>query len=161
AVTWPGDRGAGPRSLPVPGLAVRLVDPGSRLDVPDGEEGEVWVRGPNVMAGYHNQPEGTAGAPHGGWHHSGDHAPRRPPGYLTLTGRIKDLIIRAGENIHPGEIEDVIRSVPGVGDAAVVGRPHEVLGETPVAFVVPTPAGFDPLRVLAVCRERLSAAKVP
>jgi rifamycin polyketide synthase modules 1, 2 and 3 len=161
AVTWPGDRGADPRSLPVPGLAVRLVDPDSRLDVPDGEEGEVWVRGPNVMVGYHNQPEATAEALDGGWHHTGDLARRDPHGYVALTGRIKDLIIRAGENIHPREIEDVIRSVPGVGDAAVVGRPHEVLGETPVAFVVPAPAGFDPLRVLSVCRERLSAAKVP
>jgi rifamycin polyketide synthase module 1/2/3 len=157
ATTWPGTA----RLLPVPGLAVRLVDPAAGTDVPDGAPGEVWVRGPNVMAGYHDRPAETAEALRGGWYRTGDLARRDPDGFLELGGRITDLIIRAGENIDPGEVEEAVRSVPGVADAAVVGRPHDVLGQIPVAFVVPGPGGFDPERVLAVCRERLSPAKVP
>ncbi|MFQ6143517.1 AMP-binding protein, partial [Streptomyces seoulensis] len=161
-VNWPtGDRVEGSCGLPVVGLGVRLVDPRSGLDVPDGVEGEVWVRGPNVMSGYHNQPEATAEALKDGWYHTGDLARRDEAGYFTVTGRIKELIIRAGENIHPVEVENVLRTVPGIADAAVVGAPHEVLGEAPVAFVVPAPEGFDPAEAFAVCREQLSAFKVP
>src|SRR5690606_10798410 len=121
AINWPtGARVEGSCGLPVPGLAVRLVDPETGVDVPDGVEGEVWVRGPNIMVGYHNQPEATAAALAGGWYHTGDLARRDAAGYLTVTGRIKELIIRGGENIHPGEVEAVLRTVPGVADAAVV-----------------------------------------
>ncbi len=162
AITWPtGSRPEGSCGLPVPGLGVRLVDPDARTDVPDGQEGEVWVRGPSVMAGYYGQPEATAEAMCDGWYRSGDLARRDEAGFLTVTGRIKELIIRGGENIHPVEVEDVVRSVPGVADAAVVGKRHEVLGEVPVAFVVPGPDGFDPRRVLQACHERLSAFKIP
>jgi acyl-CoA synthetase (AMP-forming)/AMP-acid ligase II len=162
AITWPtGSRPDGSCGLPVPGLGVRLVDPDTATDVPDGQEGEVWVRGPSVMVGYHGQPEATAEAMRDGWYRSGDLARRDATGFLTVTGRIKELIIRAGENIHPVEVEDVVRTVPGVADAAVVGKPHEMLGEIPVAFVVPGPDGVDPQRVLRACRERLSSFKVP
>ncbi|MGW5448346.1 beta-ketoacyl synthase N-terminal-like domain-containing protein, partial [Streptomyces asiaticus] len=162
AINWPtGPRVEGSCGLPVPGLALRVVDHRTGLDVPDGTEGEVWVRGPNIMAGYHNQPEATAEALRDGWFHTGDLARRDRDGYLTVTGRLKELIIRAGENIHPVEVEDVLRMAPGVADAAVVGKPHDVLGEVPVAFVVPAPGGFDPAQALALCRERLSYFKVP
>ncbi|MGH3771302.1 MAG: AMP-binding protein, partial [Pseudonocardiaceae bacterium] len=161
-VNWPtGARVEGSCGLPVPGLGVRLVDPDSSLDVGAGQEGEVWVSGPSVMVGYHNQPEDTAAAMRDGWYRTGDLARRDEAGYFTITGRIKDLIIRAGENIHPGEIEDVLRVVPGVVDVAVVGKPHEVLGEVPVAFVVTGGGGLDPAQVFATCRERLSSFKVP
>ncbi|MER6694774.1 beta-ketoacyl synthase N-terminal-like domain-containing protein, partial [Streptomyces minutiscleroticus] len=161
-VNWPtGARVEGSCGLPVPGLSVRLVDPETGQDVADGEEGEVWVRGPNVMLGYHNQPEATEEALSGGWYHTGDLARRDGSGYFTITGRIKELIIRGGENIHPGEVEEVLRSVPGVADVAVVGRPHEVLGEVPVAFLVPDEGGLDPEALLAACRARLSYFKVP
>ncbi|MGW4128446.1 SDR family NAD(P)-dependent oxidoreductase [Amycolatopsis japonica] len=161
-INWPtGARVEGSCGLPVPGLGVRLVDVDIGADVDAGTEGEVWVRGPNVMAGYHNQPEETAAVLSGGWYHTGDLARRDEDGYFTVTGRIKELIIRAGENIHPTEVENVIRTVPGVADAAVVGKPHGVLGEVPVAFVVPGEGGFDPDELLAVCRERLSSFKVP
>ncbi|KMS67859.1 beta-ketoacyl synthase, partial [Streptomyces viridochromogenes] len=161
-VNWPtGTRVEGSCGLPVVGLGVRLVDPETGMDVPDGVEGEVWVRGPSVMAGYYNQPEATAEAMKDGWYRTGDLARRDDAGYFTVTGRIKELIIRAGENIHPVEVEDVLKTVPGVADAAVAGRPHEVLGEVPVAFVVPGPEGFDPAEALAVCRERMSSFKVP
>ncbi|MEV7981006.1 beta-ketoacyl synthase N-terminal-like domain-containing protein, partial [Streptomyces sp. NPDC086519] len=162
AINWPtGARVEGSCGLPVPGLAVRVVDHRTGLDVPDGTEGEVWVRGPNIMAGYHDQPDATAEALRDGWFHTGDLAVRDRAGYLTVTGRLKELIIRAGENIHPGEVEDVLRQVPGVADAAVAGKPHDVFGEVPVAFVVPAPGGFDPAQALSLCRERLSYFKVP
>ncbi|AGP60456.1 hypothetical protein M271_45450, partial [Streptomyces rapamycinicus NRRL 5491] len=162
AINWPtGPRVEGSCGLPVPGLALRVVDHRTGLDVPDGTEGEVWVRGPNIMAGYHDQPEATAEALRDGWFHTGDLARRDRDGYLTVTGRLKELIIRAGENIHPVEVEDVLRTAPGVADAAVVGKPHDVFGEVPVAFVVPAPGGFDPAQALALCRERLSYFKVP
>ncbi|MFJ5306904.1 beta-ketoacyl synthase N-terminal-like domain-containing protein, partial [Streptomyces sp. NPDC088350] len=162
AINWPtGPRVEGSCGLPVPGLALRVVDHRTGVDVPDGTEGEVWVRGPNVMAGYHNQPEATADALRDGWFHTGDLARRDRDGYLTVTGRLKELIIRAGENIHPVEVEDVLRTVPGVADVAVAGKPHDVFGEVPVAFIVPAPGGFDPAQALALCRERLSYFKVP
>ncbi|WP_446033982.1 class I adenylate-forming enzyme family protein, partial [Streptomyces olivaceus] len=162
AINWPtGARPEGSCGLPVPGLAVRLVDHASGQDVADGAEGEVWVRGPNVMVGYHNQPAATAEALAGGWYHTGDLARRDRAGHLTVTGRIKELIIRAGENIHPGEVEEVVRRAPGVADVAVAGKPHDVFGEVPVAYVVPGPNGFDPAQVLSLCRERLSYFKVP
>ncbi|MFE9069402.1 beta-ketoacyl synthase N-terminal-like domain-containing protein, partial [Streptomyces violaceusniger] len=162
AVNWPtGPRVEGSCGLPVPGLTVRLVDPDTGVDVPAGREGEFWVSGPNIMAGYHNQPEATASALRDGWYRTGDLGRRDEAGFCTVTGRIKELVIRAGENIHPGEVEAVLRTVPGVADAAVVGKPHAVLGEVPVAFVVPGPDGFDPSELLATCRERLSYFKVP
>nr|AFG19419.1 MycD1 [Streptomyces flaveolus] len=161
-VNWPsGARVEGSCGLPVLGLGVRLVDTGTGEDVTDGREGEVWVRGPSVMAGYHNQPEATAAAFHDGWYRTGDLARRDEAGYFTITGRKKELIIRAGENIHPGEVEEVLRTVPGVADVAVAGKPHDVLGEVPVAFIVPGPRGPDTGRLFAACRERLSYFKVP
>ncbi|MCX5415217.1 type I polyketide synthase [Streptomyces sp. NBC_00059] len=161
-INWPtGARVEGSCGLPVPGLGVRLVDPETGLDAQAGQEGEVWVRGPSVMLGYHNQPEATAEALRDGWYHTGDLARRDDAGYFTVTGRIKELIIRGGENIHPGEVEEVLRSVPGVADVAVVGKPHDVLGEVPVAFVVPGGTGTDPEALLAACRDRLSYFKVP
>ncbi|MFG2219679.1 type I polyketide synthase [Streptomyces sp. NPDC048685] len=161
-INWPsGARVEGSCGLPVPGLGVRLVDPETGLDVGSGTEGEVWVSGPSVMAGYHNQPEATAQAIQDGWYRTGDLARRDAAGYFTVTGRIKELIIRGGENIHPGEVEAVLRRVPGVADVAVVGKPHETLGEVPVACIVPGPEGLDPQALFAACREQLSYFKVP
>ncbi|MBW8481276.1 AMP-binding protein, partial [Actinomadura parmotrematis] len=161
-INWPtGARVEGSCGLPVPGLGVRLVDPDTGADAGPGEEGEVWVRGPSVMLGYHGRPEETAGAFRDGWYRTGDLARRDAAGYFTITGRIKELIIRGGENVHPGEVEEVLRGRPGVADVAVAGRPHEVLGEVPVAFVVPGPEGLDPEALFAACRERLAYFKVP
>ncbi|WP_207920428.1 type I polyketide synthase, partial [Saccharopolyspora aridisoli] len=162
AVNWQtGTRVDGSCGLPVPGLGLRLVDPETFADVAPGDEGEVWVRGPNLMVGYHNQPEATAAALPGGWYRTGDLARQDEFGYLAITGRVKELINRGGENIHPGEVEDVLRGVAGVADVAVVGKPHDVLGEVPVALVVPRDSGFDPAQLYAVCRQQLSGFKVP
>ncbi|KPI14411.1 o-succinylbenzoate--CoA ligase, 6-deoxyerythronolide-B synthase, partial [Actinobacteria bacterium OK074] len=162
---------AGSCGLPVPGLGVRVVDPETGADVPTGEQGEVWVNGPNVMRGYHDQPEATDRALRDGWYRTGDLARRDGQGYLTISGRIKELIIRGGENIHPGEIEDVVRGLPGVADVAVAARPHEVLGEVPAVYVVPTAStastastaqdGWDAAAVFAACRDQLAHYKVP
>ncbi|MEU4246183.1 type I polyketide synthase [Amycolatopsis sp. NPDC026612] len=156
-----GARVDGSCGRPVPGVDVRVVDPGTGLDVPAGQEGEVWVSGPNVMLGYHNSPEATAAAMRDGWFRTGDLARRDEAGYFTICGRIKELIIRGGANIHPGEVEAVLRTVDGVADAAVGGVPHDTLGEVPVAYVIPGPAGFDPAALIEKCREQLSAYKVP
>ncbi|MFE6617905.1 SDR family NAD(P)-dependent oxidoreductase [Streptomyces sp. NPDC057740] len=146
---------------PVPGVDIRVVDPGSGEDAGDGDEGEVWVRSPGLMTGYHRQPEATAAALRDGWYRTGDLGRRVEHGHLRLTGRVSELIIRGGENIHPTEIEQVLAECPGVSDAVVVGVPHDVLGEVPVAFVVPGPDGIDARRVLAECRTRLADYKVP
>ncbi len=156
-----GPRVDGSCGLPVPGVGVRIVHPATGLDVPAGEEGEVWVSGPNVMAGYHNNPEATAEAMRDGWFRTGDLARCDDAGYFTICGRISELIIRGGENLHPAEVEAVLRTVPGVADAAVAGAPHDALGEVPVAYVIPGPSGLDVQGLLTRCREQLSAAKVP
>uniref|UniRef100_UPI000A81596B AMP-binding protein n=1 Tax=Nocardiopsis listeri TaxID=53440 RepID=UPI000A81596B len=152
---------AGSCGLPVPGLGVRVVDPHTHEDTDVGEEGEVWVRGPSVMLGYYGRREETDLALRDGWYRTGDLATRDAAGYLTISGRIKELIIRGGENIHPAEIEDVVRVLPGVADVAVAGRPHEILGETPAVYVVPSSDGFDAAAALAVCRDALPYYKVP
>ncbi|HEX7302325.1 SDR family NAD(P)-dependent oxidoreductase, partial [Lentzea sp.] len=147
---------------PVPGLSVRIVDPETGRDRATGEEGEVWVSGPNVMTGYHGQEEATAAALRDGWYRTGDLARQDSSGALTISGRIKELVIRGGENIHPAEIEDVVRKVSFVDDVAVAGRPHEVLGEVPAVYVVPSSQGRpDPVEVFARCRELLAHHKVP
>uniref|UniRef100_UPI00099E9ED5 type I polyketide synthase n=1 Tax=Streptomyces torulosus TaxID=68276 RepID=UPI00099E9ED5 len=146
---------------PIPGVDVRVVEPGSGNDVTDGGEGEIWVRGPGLMTGYHRRPEATGSALVDGWYRTGDLGRRVEHGHLRLTGRVSELIIRGGENIHPTEVEQALLHSPGVTDAVVVGRPHDVLGEVPVAYVVPGPDGFDPRRVLAACRTRLAEYKLP
>ncbi|MCW2736256.1 class I adenylate-forming enzyme family protein [Nocardioides sp.] len=156
-----GGRVPGSCGVPLPGVSVRFVD-ASGSDVPAGEEGELWVQGPNVMLGYHRLPEATAASLTNGWYRTGDLGRRDPNGFVTITGRVKELIIRAGENIAPAEIETVIFSCPGVEDVAVVGEPHRDLGEVPVAFIVATSGQpLDHEAVFAVCRENLAYFKVP
>jgi acyl transferase domain-containing protein/acyl-CoA synthetase (AMP-forming)/AMP-acid ligase II/acyl carrier protein len=156
-----GPRLDGSCGPPVPGMEVRVVDPGCGDDVADGDEGEIWVRGPSLMAGYHNRPEETQAALRDGWYRTGDLGRRVEHGHLTLTGRVSELIIRGGENIHPTEVEQALLRCPGVRDAVVVGMEHDVLGEVPVAYVVPGPEGVDPRRVLDACRVRLAEYKLP
>jgi acyl transferase domain-containing protein/acyl-CoA synthetase (AMP-forming)/AMP-acid ligase II len=146
AVNWPtGARVGASAGVPVPGLSVRLVDPTTGGDVIAGREGEVWVSGPNVMAGgYHNLPEETAAALKDGWYRTGDLARRDEYGYLTITGRLQDLIVVDGDSVHPTRIEAVLREVPGVADAAVSQL---------VAYVVPDGDGPAPDQLMAACRD--------
>ncbi len=144
--------------LPLPGVDLRLVQPGRMTDVADGEEGEIWVRGPSLMLGYHNVSQTPFTD---GWYRTGDLGRRIGSGHLTVTGRLKELIIRGGENIHPAEVERVLLGCPGVVDAVVAGVPHDMFGEVPAAFVVPGPEGADPRALLAACRAALPDYKVP
>jgi len=156
-----GARPMGSCGLPVPGLAVRIVDPITQGDVPLGGEGELIVRGPNLMLGYHNKPAETEAALRDGWYHTGDLAKSDASGFLTITGRIKELIIRGGQNIAPAEIEEVVVLHPQVVDCAVVGVPHATLGEVPHLFVVAERGELDIDSLLAHCRTGLSAYKIP
>ncbi|WP_299738657.1 AMP-binding protein, partial [Pseudonocardia sp. 73-21] len=157
-----GPRVPGSCGQPVPGVTTRIVEPSSGRDVEPGEEGEVWVSGPNLMLGYHGLPDATDRVLRDGFYHTGDLARQDEQGFLHVSGRRDDLIIRGGDNIHPVEVENVLRSVPGVADAAVVGRRDDDLGQVPVAFLVPADAPqLDLDVVVEVCRRELGAGKVP
>jgi len=157
-----GTRIMGYCGLPLPGSSVRLVDPETEADVSTGDEGELWVRGPHVMLGYHNLPKETDNVLHHGWYRTGDLACSNEHGYLKITGRIKELIIRGGENITPVEVEEVVTQHPAVADCAVVGAPHEELGEVPVVFVVPeNETELEPDDILDYCSKHLARYKVP
>ena len=136
-----GPRKAGTVGLPLPGQEVALLDTDGRPTT--GGQGEVIVRGPNVMRGYPNKPEDTARTLADGWLHTGDVGDFDADGYLVLVDRVKDKIIRGGENIYPKKIEDDLYTHPAVLEAAVVGRPHDVLGEEPVASRARRPGRRD------------------
>ncbi|MEU6307522.1 type I polyketide synthase [Streptomyces chartreusis] len=155
-----GPRAPGSSGTPLPGTDVRLVDPETGQDSADGE-GEIWVGGPGVMLGYHNRPEETAEALRDGWYRTGDLGRIDGHGCLTVTGRLNDRIVRGGENVDPAEVEQVLRGLPGVRDAAVVARAHPLLGEVPVAFVVPAEQTLDAAGLVRACAAVLSAHKVP
>ena len=157
-----GGRVMGSCGLALPGLAVRIVDPATGCDLDPGGEGELIVRGPNVMPGYHNKPEETGAALREGWYHTGDLARSDENGFLTITGRLKELIIRGGQNIAPAEIEEVVSTFEPVLDCAVVGIAHPHLGEVPALFVVARPGrAIDTEHLIAHCRTYLSAYKIP
>jgi long-chain acyl-CoA synthetase len=156
-----GLRKPGTVGLPLPGQEVRVVGEDDE-PLPPGQAGEVTVRGPNVMRGYLGNPEATAGTLRGGWLHTGDVGRFDENGYLVLVDRVKDMIIRGGENIYPKEIEDALYAHPSVLEAAVVGRPHPVFGEEPVAFVVLRPGlAAEPDELIEHSKNVLAKFKVP
>ncbi|AKZ53472.1 putative Acyl-CoA ligase [Streptomyces ambofaciens ATCC 23877] len=135
----PGDVAARiPCGRVVPGMSARAVDGGGR-ELPPGEIGEIVVRGPGVMQGYWNDPEATREITADGWIRTGDLGFMDDEGRISLVDRTKDVIIRAGQNVYPSEIERALMSHPAVRDAAVVGMPDEDYGEVPLAYVVPEP----------------------
>lgn len=117
-----------------PNSDIRVVDPGTNADLADGEIGELWFRGPLVVRGYWNKPEATAQAFTGGWFHTGDLGYVRD-GWVYVVDRIKDVVIRAGENVYCAEVEAALFEHPAVADVAVIGLPHPTLGEEVVAVV--------------------------
>jgi long-chain acyl-CoA synthetase len=156
-----GFRKPGTVGLPLPGQEVRVVGKDDE-PVASGQVGEVTVRGPNVMRGYLGKPAETAETLRGGWLHSGDLGRFDQDGYLTLVDRLKDMIIRGGENIYPKEIEDALYAHPSVLEAAVVGRAHPLFGEEPVAFVVLRPGlPVEPEQLIEHCTHVLAKFKVP
>ncbi|MFE1208629.1 AMP-binding protein [Streptomyces albidoflavus] len=148
----------------LPHLEVKVVDPGTGITVERGEAGELCTRGYSVMLGYWEEPERTAEAVDpAGWMHTGDLAVLRRDGYVEIVGRIKDMIIRGGENIYPREIEEFLYTHPKIADVQVVGVPDGKYGEEVLACVIPKqnagPLTLEELR--AFCRDRLAHYKVP
>jgi long-chain acyl-CoA synthetase len=143
------------------GVEVRLVD-GDGADVLEGDPGEIWVRGPNVFAGYWADPDATARVlTPDGWLRTGDIAVVEDD-YLYIVDRAKDLVIVSGFNVYPAEVEQVIADHPQVAEVAVVGVPHPATGEAVRAYVVPVPgATVDEATVQAWARERLARYKCP
>jgi fatty-acyl-CoA synthase len=144
-------------------VEVQIVEPGTNRVLGDNEQGELCARGHGIMIGYYKNPEATAAAiDPGGWLHSGDLAVRLPNGYYRITGRIKDMVIRGGENIYPREIEEFLFKHPSIEQSAVVGVPDKKYGEELAAWVK-LKAGQtcteDELR--AFCRASLAHYKVP
>jgi fatty-acyl-CoA synthase len=147
----------------LPEVEVRIVDPATERDVATGERGELWARGYVVMKGYYNMPEQTAAAiTPDGWLRSGDQASMDASGNVRITGRIKDIIIRGGENIAPKEVEDVLRQHPAVLDVSVYGIASEFFGEEVAAAIRMKPGEpCDQAALIAFCEERLARFKVP
>ena len=154
-----GERRAGTVGLPLPGVSVRLLDTDGN-PVPDGEMGDLYVRGPNVFAAYWRRKEETQAAFVDGYFRTGDLAVRASDGYYTLSGRKSDLIISGGFNIYPREIEEFLQEQDEVAEAAVAGVPDRLRGEVPVAYIVPK-GDFDPAALESRCRENLASFKVP
>jgi fatty-acyl-CoA synthase len=147
----------------MPGVEVRVVDPDSRRDAPVGTSGEVVCRGYNVMRGYYRMPEATAQViDDQQWLHTGDVGRLDADGYLTIEGRLKDIIIRGGENIAPLEIEEFLRRMPGVRDVQVVGVPSRKFGEEVAAFMIlKDGASLTDDDVKDYCRGQIARFKIP
>jgi acyl-CoA synthetase (AMP-forming)/AMP-acid ligase II len=156
-----GLRKLGTVGVALPGQTVAIMAPDGAI-AGVGERGEVVLSGPNVMQGYLNRPEATAEALRDGWLHTGDVGILDEDGYLRIVDRIKDMIIRGGENIYPKEIETVLHGHPAILEAAVVGTPHDVYGEVPTAYVATYPdVTVDVDELLELCRTHLTKIKVP
>ena len=144
---------------PLPGTEVRLVDPETGEDVEGGDHGEVWIRGPQVMSGYLNNPEATAATiDEDGWLHTGDVAIVDEDGYFQIVDRLKELIKYKGFQVPPAELEALLIAHPAVTDAAVIGVPDEEAGELPKAFVVAS-AQVSDQELLEFVAERVSPQK--
>jgi long-chain acyl-CoA synthetase len=148
---------------PYPWVELRVADPATGREVGTGEHGEVWVRAPNVCAGYSNRPKETAEAiTPDGWLRTGDGGYLDEDGFLFLTDRIKDMIVSGGENVYPVEVEEALAQHPAVADVTVIGVPHERWGEAVAALVVRregTECTAEDL--IGFAREHLAGYKLP
>jgi len=146
---------------PLPNVAVKIFDYQER-EVPQGQVGEIVVSGPNVMKGYLNQADETRYALRGGWFHTGDLAYADQDGNLYLVDRKKNIIVRAGVNINPHEIEDVLYDHPGIFEVAVIGVPDAQVGEEILAYIMPrSKYALSESEIMAFCRNRLDPHKIP
>jgi long-chain acyl-CoA synthetase len=148
---------------PLPWVEMRVVDPATGMECPPGAVGEVWLRAPNVMAGYYDRPAETAAAlTPDGWLRTGDGGYLDDGGYLFLTDRIKDMIVSGGENVYPVEVEEALAQHPAVAEVAVIGVPDERWGEAVKAIVVPAAgATIGAEELVSFARERLAGYKLP
>ncbi|KAI1692029.1 AMP-binding enzyme domain-containing protein [Ditylenchus destructor] len=150
---------AGP---PVPVAELKIMDAEGEHELPVGEDGELWAKGPMIEEGYLNKPEETAESFRDGWVRTGDLARVDEEGFLFIVDRAKDIIIRGGENIYSSEVEDVLYAHPAVTDAALIGIPHRTLGEEPGAVVHLAPGKqASEAELQRWVRDRLAAFRVP
>jgi malonyl-CoA/methylmalonyl-CoA synthetase len=156
---YTGERRPGSVGPPLPGVSARVVDDAGRV-LGDDEVGEIEVRSPHLFSQYWRRPDATAAAFHDGWFRTGDVGVRSADGYYTLRGRRGDLIISAGFNIYPREIEELLLEDPRVREAAVLGVADAVRGEVPIAYVV-SEGDLDVRALEAICRAQLASFKVP
>jgi long-chain acyl-CoA synthetase len=157
------DREPKPGSIGIPiwGIEMRVVDSEGR-EVPNGELGEIVIRGHNVMKGYYKRPDATADAIRNGWFYSGDIAYRDDDGFFFIKDRVKDMIIRGGFNVYPREIEEVLYGHPAIAEAAVIGVPDPALGEEVKAVVAFKPGQTaTEAEIIEYCKERLASYKYP
>jgi fatty-acyl-CoA synthase len=154
---------AGTIGTPMPHVEVKIIDPASGATLPVGQVGEYCTRGYHVMHGYFENPEATAAAIDAdGWLHTGDLCAMDSRGYCTVEGRLKDMIIRGGENIYPKELEELLFKHPSVAEVAVVGLPDAKWGEQVAAFLRPKPGqAIDKDALIAYMREHLAPHKTP
>lgn len=156
-----GERRAGTVGTPLAGVIVRTVDEGGE-PLPNGEIGNLQVRGPNVFSGYWRMPEKTAeDFTPDGFFNTGDKATIDADGYVSIVGRAKDLVICGGLNVYPKEVELVIDDMAGVKESAVIGVPHADFGEAVVAVIITEGSAPTPGQVIAHCRTQLANFKVP
>jgi long-chain acyl-CoA synthetase len=153
-------RKPGSIGYPVWGVEMAILDDDDR-PLPDGERGEICIRGHNVMKGYLGRPDATKEAMRGGWFHSGDIGIRDADGSYRIVDRKKDMILRGGFNVYPREVEEVLYAHPAIVEAAVVGVPHESHGEEVKAVVVSRDPSLSRDALVAWCKERLAAYKYP
>jgi long-chain acyl-CoA synthetase len=146
--------------IPAPMTEIRLVDDDGH-DVALGAPGELILRGPQVMQGYWQRPEETAGVLKDGWLYTGDVAVMSPDGTFKIVDRKKDMILVSGFNVYPNEIEDVITQLDAVMEAAVIGVPDAKTGEAVRAYIVKADDSLTAEAVLAHCRAKLTAYKMP
>ncbi len=157
-----GKRKIGTTGLPIPGTEAAIVDPHTKKELGTGEIGELAVKGPQVMQGYWNMPEETAGQLQEGWLFTGDMAQVDDEGYFTIVDRIKDMIISGGFNIYPREVEEVLYEHPSVLECGVIGMPDEYRGEAVKAYVVlKDGAEATEKQLIDHCREGLAKFKIP
>lgn len=154
------ERYKGSIGMPVPSTEIRLLDDDGN-DVPFGEPGEMYVKGPQVMKGYLNRPEATAEIIKDGWLATGDIAKCDEDGYFYIVDRKKDMILVSGFNVFPNEVEDVATTHPGVLEAAAIGIPHEVSGEIVKLFIVKKDPNITEKDVKEHCKAHLTGYKVP
>ncbi len=157
----PGAAGSGDYAPPLPGVELRIEDEAGAALAP-GSEGEICVRGPNVMSGYLGLPDESARALRGGWLHTGDVGVLDRSGWLRVLDRRSDLVVSGGENVYPAEVEAVLLEHPDVREVAVAGEPDEDLGRRVLAAVVLRPgASPAPEALREFCRGRLAGYKIP
>ncbi len=154
-------RNPGSIGYPVWGVEMCIVDDAD-AEVPDGERGEICIRGHNIMKGYFRRPEATKEAIRKGWFHSGDIGVRDADGSYRIVDRKKDMIIRGGFNVYPREVEEVLYAHPAIVEAAVIGVPHESLGEEIKAVIALGPGqALEPDELIAYTKQHLAAYQYP